>query len=215
MQKAKLKAEKLTIIDRLDEDYSVTVKKKGEQTFFIFLTDDKSQSGEIKILMDAKDIKIQILGIILGSGKNIISLTTLQDHIASTSVSNLFIKSILFDEAKLNYEGIIRIRKNAQKSNAYQKNQNIIMSEKAWVNTRPSLEILADDVRCTHGATIGKIDQNQLYYLSTRGLSRNQSTRLILAGFYREVLDRIPDNKIKQKLVTIVERKLDKILKIS
>lgn len=215
MQKTKLKAEKLTIIDRLDEDYSVTVKKKGEQTFVIFLTDDKSQSGEIKILMDAKDIKIQILGIILGSGKNIISLTTLQDHVASSSVSDLFIRSILFDEAKFNYEGIIKIRRNASKSNAYQKNQNILMSKNAWVNSQPSLEILADDVRCTHGATIGKIDQNQLYYLSTRGLSRDQSKRLILAGFYREVLDRITDNKIRQNLISTVERKLDKILKIS
>ena len=86
------------------------------------------------------------------------------------------------------------------------------MSDKAWADSRPKLEILANDVRCTHGATIGKIDGNVLYYLQSRGLSKAQSERLVIEGFFKEVLDRIPDKKIVETLKIDLDKKINENL---
>lgn len=201
------------VIDNLQKDQKFTVGNKENKTFVIFLTGDSVQNGDVKIIIEGEKAHAQILGIIVGFGKQKIELYTLQDHIKPESVSDLFIKSVLFDEAKFYYKGLIKIEKDAQKSNAYQKNQNLLLSKNASADSRPYLEILANDVRCTHGATIGQIDKNQLYYLQTRGLSNQAAAHLIVEGFYQEVLERIPDEKIKEELKRKLDRKITSLLK--
>lgn len=190
---------RVILIDHLKRNQRLIIKD-SDKTIVIFLTNQKDEEGEINIFIGTSDITVQILGIIIGSGKQKINLYTFQDHIAPKSKSDLFIKSVLFDEAKFNYKGLIKIEKDAQKSNAYQKNQNLLMSDKAWADSRPYLEILANDVRCTHGATIGKIDREQLYYLRTRGLNIEEATKLIISGYFNDVLDRIQDMKMREQL---------------
>lgn len=203
---------KLVIIDTLSSDRDYIVKSEEEKIFLIYLTNDVNHQGEVRIRIDGRNSKVQILGIIIGSGKQKIDLYTLQDHIQAQSVSDLLIKSVLFDEAKLNYKGLIKIGKNAQKSNAYQKNQNILMSNRAWADSRPYLEILANDVRCTHGATIGKLDPEKLYYLESRGLSQEQATQLMLVGFFQEITARIQDKNIREELNNKINFKLNNLL---
>lgn len=201
------------VITKLNKDQEFYVSDNENKTFVIFLTGDKEQIGDIKIIIEGKKAYVQILGIIIGQGKQKINLYTLQDHLKPESVSDLLIKSVLFGESRFNYKGLIKIEEDAQKSNAYQKNQNLLLSSKAWADSRPYLEILANDVRCTHGVTVGQIDKDQLYYLQTRGLDDQAATQLIVEGFCQEVLNRISDDKIRKELKEKLDRKIKSLLK--
>lgn len=201
------------VIDHLQKDLKFKVGNNEKKTFIIFLTNDTEQIGDVKIFIEGEKAKVQILGIIVGQGKQKVELYTLQDHIKPESVSDLLIKSVLFDESKFNYKGLIKIEKDAQKSNAYQKNQNLLLSPKSWADSRPYLEILANDVRCTHAATVGQIDKNQLYYLQTRGLTERIATYLLVDGFFQDVLDRIPDDKIREEVKEKLFNKITVLLK--
>ncbi|MBI4067440.1 SufD family Fe-S cluster assembly protein [Candidatus Gottesmanbacteria bacterium] len=200
------------IIDKLKKGQEFNVFDAEKKIFLIFLTDANNQHGDVKIQIQGKNAHVQILGLIIGSGDQQIKLYTFQDHQQKESVSDLFIKSVLFDKSRFHYEGLIKIEKGAQKSNAYQKNQNLIMSPQAWAESKPYLEILANDVRCTHGATIGRLDKEQLYYLETRGLSEKEATTLLVQGFCQDILDRLPDKNIKDKLQEKIEKKVRNLL---
>lgn len=202
---------KVVLINKLVKDKEYFVGDQEKKTFVIFLTGDKDQNGEVKIIIKGRNAEVVILGIIIGTGQQKINLYTLQDHLERESVSDLLIKSVLFDEARLNYSGLIKIEKNAQKSNAYQKNQNLLLSPHSWADSRPKLEILANDVRCTHGATIGKIDPNQLYYLMSRGLNEKDATKLLIEGFFNEVLWRIGEPKIQDKLAKEINQTISEL----
>lgn len=202
----------ITIIDRLSAGTEFHVQKNEDRIFLIFLDGNTDQDGDVKIVIDGEKAHIQILGIIVSSGKQKINLYTLQDHVNPESVSDLFIKSVLFGESRFNYKGLIKIEKNAQKSNAYQKNQNLLMSDQAWADSRPYLEIKANDVRCTHGATLGSLEGDQLYYLMTRGIDEKESKRMLIKGFFREVLERLEDEEIESELEDKISSKLNQLL---
>lgn len=110
---------------------------------------------------------------------------------APDSYSDLFLLSVMKDSSSLAFTGKIRIEKNAQKSHAYQKNQNLILSKDAFVDSRPILEILADDVFCTHGSTTGPLSSDQLLYLEIRGIKKESAEKLLIEGFTNQVYDRI------------------------
>jgi len=203
----------ISIIDNLSKVKEFHIKTGQNKIIFIILINNKNQSGDVKIIIEGQNTSVQILGAIIGSGDQQIKLYTFQDHQKPDSVSDLFIKSVLFDESHFQYEGLIKIEKDAQKSNAYQKNQNLLIGQKAWADSRPKLEILANDVRCTHGATIGKINEEEIYYLNTRGLNRQNAQRLIIKGFLQNVIDRVPDENIKIKLMKKIENKLNQMFK--
>ncbi|OGG16661.1 hypothetical protein A3D78_07720 [Candidatus Gottesmanbacteria bacterium RIFCSPHIGHO2_02_FULL_39_14] len=210
-----MKNDNILLIDKLSENKTLFVRDGAEKTFIICLIDKKDQNDHrLSVIIKGKNAKVQILGLIIGQGKQKINLFTLQDHLVQNSVSDLLVKSVLFDSSKFYYEGLIKIEKNAQKSNAYQKNQNLLMSANAWADSRPKLEILANDVRCTHGVTIGKIDPEVLYYLKTRGLSEKQAEHLIIEGFFKDILDRIPDQKIVDHLTKKISKTVVKLLEI-
>ena len=212
MQNAKLINKDLIVIDRLKINQEFSVNSNEDKTFVILLTGENDQEGDIKINIKGKKAYVKILGAIIGSGKQKIHLRTLQDHFQPESVSDLLIKAVLFDSSRFNYEGLIRIEKDAQKSNAYQKNQNILMSPQSWADSKPYLEIKANDVRCTHGATLGKLNNDELFYLESRGLSVKEATKLLLEGFFNDVWMRLEDKKIKNKLAQTINNKLTNLL---
>lgn len=205
-------AKEVTIITSLSEYAEFEVFDNEKKIFMIFLINGSSQKGKIKISIRGKNADVKILGLIVGSGEQNVQLYTFQDHAERESVSDLLIKSVLFDKSKFHYEGLIMIEKGAQKSNAYQKNQNLLMSDKAWAESKPYLEILANDVRCTHGATIGQLDKEQLYYLSTRGIADDAAKLLLIKGFCQDIVDRISDESLRAKLEHEIESKLKTLL---
>src|SRR5579864_4954210 len=134
-----------------------------------------------------------MLGLVFAEGEQQFDYHTLQGHRAPNTRSDLLFKSALDDRSHSAYTGVIIIDRGAQRSDAYQANRNLLLSEGARADTEPKLEIEADDVRCTHGATVGPIDDEQLFYLASRGLDPETGSRLIVEGFFEEVFEKVGD----------------------
>jgi Fe-S cluster assembly protein SufD len=147
-------------------------------------------------------------GFMFGDGRQHFHLHTLQRHLSDHCTSDLLIKGCLKDQARSVYQGLIQVSEGAQRTDAYQANRNLLLSDAARADSIPGLEILANDVRCTHGATIGQVDEEQLYYLMARGLPRLDAQRLIVEGFFVPVLDRIPLDGVREQLRQAIERKI-------
>src|SRR3989339_723512 len=135
-------------------------------------------SGDLIFDIITPGVQLNIYGLYIGKKNCEFKINTFQNHKAPLSMSNLLIKGVFYDESKLYYRGLIRIEKNAQKSHAYQKNQNLMMSKDCFIDSKPYLEILANDVFCTHGSTTGRLDQEQMFYTKTRGLNEKQAEEL-------------------------------------
>jgi Fe-S cluster assembly protein SufD len=106
------------------------------------------------------------------------------------------------------YQGLIQVAKDAQRTDAYQANRNLLLSDQARADSIPGLEILANDVRCTHGATIGFVEPEQMYYLMARGLPRLEAQRLIVEAFFEPVIGRIPLETVRERLRVEIQRKI-------
>ena len=167
------------------KQYITKVKKNEKKTIVI------DKSGEYVVELVGEGAEANIVGVVMGKGDEKITIRTLQLHKAPNTTSDLLIKSVLRDQSQIDYKGVIKIVKGAQKSNAYQRNENLLLSEKTHVESKPELEIEADDVRCTHGATMGMIDEKQMFYLMSRGLNKKQSEDFIVEGFVKDVTDRM------------------------
>ncbi|MBI3320564.1 MAG: Fe-S cluster assembly protein SufD [Candidatus Omnitrophica bacterium] len=142
----------------------------------------------------------QLYGFIFGHGRQHIDQHTLQDHQAPHTTSDLLFRAALKDASRMVYTGLIRIAKSAKQSEAFQANHNLLLSQQAKAETIPMLEILADDVRCKHAATAGPIDEEQAFYLMTRGLPRDLAERLIVMGFVEQIIRQVPFEPLQERL---------------
>jgi Fe-S cluster assembly protein SufD len=133
---------------------------------------------------------------------------TLQNHAAPHARSDLLFKGALAGQSHSVFRGLIRVAEGAQLTDAYQTNRNLLLSDKAKAVALPNLEIEADDVRCSHGATVGQVDETQLFYLMSRGLSRPEAERLLVLGFFDEVLSRVPLEGTRERIREAIELKI-------
>jgi Fe-S cluster assembly protein SufD len=150
----------------------------------------------------------QLYGFVFGHGNQHIDQHTLQDHQAPHTTSDLQFRAALQDESRMIYTGLIRIAKSAKQTNAYQANHNLLLSQGAQAETIPMLEILADDVQCKHGASIGPIDEEQTFYLMTRGVPREAAERLIVMGFVEPIVQQVPFEPLQERLRSEIEGSL-------
>jgi Fe-S cluster assembly protein SufD len=132
---------------------------------------------------------------------------TLQDHISPHTASDLLYKNALDDKARCTFGGLIRVEPHAHFTDAYQKVRNLLLSDDSEANSMPGLEILADNVRCTHGATSGQINEDEMFYLRSRGIPPKAAQRLIVTGFLNEVIQRLEQPAIAEHLRTLIDRK--------
>jgi Fe-S cluster assembly protein SufD len=149
-----------------------------------------------------------MLGLYFGDGSQHFDHNTSQDHVADHANSDLLYKGALDDASRAVFRGIIRVWPGAQQTDAYQTNRNLLLSPEARADSLPNLEIQADDVKCSHGATVGQLDQESLFYLMSRGMNRSQAERLVVMGFLGEVLSRLPLGGVTEKVIRVIERKL-------
>jgi Fe-S cluster assembly protein SufD len=151
-----------------------------------------------------------VTGLYLPNGKQHIAFDTLQDHAAPGCTSDLLYQGALLGKSRSVYEGTIRAWPDAQNTNAYQSNRNLLLSKKARADSLPRLEIEANDLRCTHGATVSQVDDQQVFYLMSRGIPRDDAVRLIVEGFFQPSLDRLPDTLegLRGRLVEAIAGKL-------
>lgn len=150
---------------------------------------------------------VNIYGIIIADKEKTYKINTLSDHLAKETKSRLHIKSITMDQSKFDFTGMIKIENEAQLSDAYLKNDNLVLSEDAKVNSSPQLEIMADDVKASHGVTISRVNEEEIFYLKSRGLDEFESKKLIIYGFLNDMLQ-----KLGPKMYDEVNKKVLKVL---
>ena len=169
-----------------------------------------SKKGKVRIQNDlaGQGATSRVTGAYFADGEKHLDYDTFQEHIAPNTTSDFAFKGALRDESTAVWRGMIRVEKDAQKANAYQENRNLLLSPKSHADSIPGLEILANDVRCTHGATVGQVDREQLFYLMARGLTRPEAERLIVRGFFSDVLDRIELEPVREALGEALEARI-------
>jgi Fe-S cluster assembly protein SufD len=169
-----------------------------------------SKKGKTRIQNDltGQGATSRVTGAYFADGKQHLDYDTFQEHAAPHTTSDFAFKGALRDEATAVWRGMIRVEKDAQRTNAYQENRNLMLSPTTHAVPIPGLEILANDVRCTHGATVGQVDREQLFYLMARGLSRAEAERLIVRGFFTDVLDRIELEPVREALGEALEARI-------
>jgi Fe-S cluster assembly protein SufD len=169
-----------------------------------------SKRGKIRIQNDLSGpgATSRVTGAYFADGTQHLDYDTFQEHIAPSTESDFAFKGALREHARAVWRGMIRVEEDAQKTNAYQENRNLLLSEDAHADSIPGLEILANDVRCTHGATIGRVNREELFYLMTRGLPRAEAERLIVRGFFQDILDRIELEPVREALGAALEARI-------
>ena len=147
-----------------------------------------------------------------GDGEQMIDLRTFQEHRAPDTTSNLLFKGAVGDRSHAVYTGLIRIKPDARGTNAFQTNRNLKLSEHAWAESVPNLEIENNDVHCSHASTVGPVDEDQRFYLESRGVSRPVAERLIVGGFFDEVIDDLPvgalSGVVRDRLDALLDRQM-------
>jgi Fe-S cluster assembly protein SufD len=150
----------------------------------------------------------QVNGVLFTEGKQHISYHTLQHHAAPDCRSDFLYKSALQDQSRTVWRGMIKVDPLAVKTNGYQRNDNLLLSSSARADSIPGLEIQCDDVRCTHGSTSGKVDEELIFYAQSRGLTRKEATRLIVSGFFQQIFDRITIESVREALGQAILRRV-------
>lgn len=130
------------------------------------------------------------------------------DHIAPHCVSNELFKGVMDDSALANFSGCIRVRPDAQKTEAYQANNNLLLSETARVNSKPQLVIDADDVKCSHGASVGQIDEEAMFYLRSRGIGKEEARMMMMFGFAHDIIQHVKLEPLRDKIDNLIEKRL-------
>ena len=163
---------------------------------------------DLNARLEGPGSRSDMLGLYFARGDQHFDHNTRQDHVSHHANSDLLYKGALYDRSKTVFRGIIRVHKGAQQTDAYQTNRNLLLSEDAEAVSLPNLEIEADDVKCSHGATVGQLDEEELFYLQSRGLDKRAAERLVIFGFFGEVLDRLPLPGVVEELKTAIEAKI-------
>ena len=169
-----------------------------------------SKKGKTRIQNDlaGEGATSRVTGAYFADGEQHLDFDTFQEHIAPNTTSDFAFKGALRDEATAVWRGMIKVEKDAQKTNAYQENRNLILSEKAHADSIPGLEIEANDVRCTHGATISPVNRDELFYAMARGISKGEAERLIVRGFFTDVLNRIEMEPVREAVTEALEARI-------
>lgn len=177
---------------------------------YTFTLDGKFVRNNLQLQLDGEGCESHMYGLYLLHGETIADNHTVVDHRKPNSFSNELYKGVLEGNTKGIFNGKIFVRPQAQKTNAFQSNRNILLSDKATINTKPQLEIWADDVKCSHGCTTGQLDEEALFYLRSRGIEKNTARAMMLYAFAAEVLENIPNEKLKTYIDGLIGERLQK-----
>ena len=166
------------------------------------------------VAMTGPDAEVQVNGVMFTEGRQHLSYNTLQHHEAPYCRSDLLYKAALQDRSRTVWRGMIKVDHAAQRTDSYQRNDNLMLSRDARADSIPGLEIEADDVRCTHGSTSGRVDEEQVFYAMARGYTRREAVRMIVEGFFRQVFDRITIESVREALDEAIGRRVRELKEI-
>jgi Fe-S cluster assembly protein SufD len=195
--------------DSYHNNYTQIVQNANTNINQVTLTlDGQWVRNNLHFKMDGENCNSLLYGLYIPDGQQFVDNHSRVDHAKPNCYSDEKYKGILKDKSVAVFNGKIMVHLDAQKTNAYQRNQNILLSNDATVNTKPQLEIFADDVKCTHGATIGQLDEEPMFYLRSRGISENEARNLLLNAFADDIAEKIKIPELVQILEEEIERKL-------
>ena len=160
------------------------------------------------VLLNEAGSSAHLYGLVFADGRQHLDYQTRQDHLAPHTESDLLFRSALLDRARTVLRGVVHLRPVAQQTNAYQSTHSLLLSDKARADALPILEIEADDVRCKHGSTTGMVDDEQIFYLMSRGLSRQEAQRMIVQGFFETVITEFPVEGVQEKIRLAIESRI-------
>jgi Fe-S cluster assembly protein SufD len=163
---------------------------------------------EQQVVLNGRDADAQVNGVMFTEGKQHLVYNTHQHHQQPHCHSDLLYKGALQDKSRLVWRGMIKVDPDAQKTDAYQRNDTLVLSDDARADSIPGLEIEADDVRCSHGATAGRVDDEQIFYAQNRGLTRKEAIRMVVTGFFQQVFDRITIESVRDALGEAIRRRV-------
>ena len=166
--------------------------------------------NNLHLIIDGEGIESHMYGLYLLTGNTLADNHTVVDHKRPNSHTNELYKGIMDESSRGVFNGKIFVRPQAQKTNAFQANRNILLSDKATVNTKPQLEIWADDVKCSHGCTTGQLDEEALFYLRARGIDKDSARAMMLYAFAGEITDKIPHEGIRKYIDMVISERLQK-----
>ncbi|MGW8124057.1 Fe-S cluster assembly protein SufD [Roseivirga echinicomitans] len=190
---------------------NIHVNQEANSNFkaFTFSLNGAMIRNNLNVKLQAEGIETYMNGLYLLDGKTHVDNHTIADHMMPNCYSNELYKGIMDDSSKGVFNGKIFVRADAQKTNAFQSNKNILLSDSATVNTKPQLEIWADDVSCSHGCTTGQLDMDALFYLQARGIQKDKARAILLKAFASDVLETVENKAIKEYLTTIIKKRLE------
>jgi len=184
-------------------------KRDSEVRTFTFTLEGKLIRNNLNIALDEENSTSHMYGLYVAQGNGHIDNHTVVDHRVPNCYSNEIYKGILDDNSKGVFNGKIFVRQDAQKTNAFQSNKNILLTDTASINTKPQLEIWADDVKCSHGCTTGQLDEKQMFYLRSRGIGASTARAMLLHAFVNDVLDKIEMDFLREFINSEMYKRLD------
>ncbi len=193
--------------------FSVNTNQVKVSKYSNYINTTMTLSGELvrnnhNVVLADSNCEAHLNGLFIGNGTQQIDNHTLIDHQMPHCESNELYKGIAKAKSIGTFNGKIFVRKDAQKTNAYQSSKNILMSDDATINTKPQLEIYADDVKCSHGTSTGKIDTEALFYLKARGIGEESARKLLLQAFAQELIDKIEIPSLQERVLSLFEKAL-------
>ena len=188
-----------------DSSHEYLVEGNVQFTLALVSLHNHLVNARVNVSLVGPNANVTIVGLIIAGDDSKINLHTMQVHEAHDTMSNLLVKTALSGTASCVIDGGIRVEKQAQKTDAYQRNENILLSPHAHAESKPSLEILANDVRCTHGATVGPVSAEEVWYLTARGISGPTAEKLIVSGFLKSAIDKISEKSVRDPLWQKIE----------
>ncbi len=192
-----------------DETADIVIEQKANSVLDIFVLNLNGKAQvNLAITQNGEGAETNLYGITIGKEEEQSRLHSCINHNVPHGKSNQLYKCVLGDKAQSTFVGELRVLPKAQKVEAYQTNRNILLSETAKMTTKPQLEIYADDVRCSHGATTGQLDESALFYMQQRGISKEAARMLLLNAFVVDVLAALEDEELKEKLLAQIEETL-------
>jgi Fe-S cluster assembly protein SufD len=179
---------------------------------FNFSFNGKLIRNDINVELEGENIETILNGLYLGNDEQHIDNNTFINHLKPHSTSNELYKGILNDKSHAVFSGKILVEKNAQLTNAYQNNNTILLSDNATVDTKPQLEIYADDVKCTHGATVGQLDESALFYILSRGIPKDKARTMLINAFAESIVSEIPIKELQNEITDLIYNNLHREL---
>lgn len=185
-----------------------SVGQDGEIQWTVAAMGSRFAQVDQQVQMVAPGAQSHVNGVMFTRDRQQLTYNTIQQHSAPHCTSDFLYKSVLQDRSRTVWRGMIKVDKGADKTDGYQRNDNLMLSEQARADSIPGLEILADDVRCTHGSTSGRVDEELIFYAQTRGFTRNEAVLTIVTGFFQQIFDRITIESVRNALGEAIARQV-------